>query len=153
MRHLRSRLSKKKNSAESISEPGTGVRPFLAGLVNRNAQNGGSLLVAQTAKVPKLDDPGGGGVLGGEPGKGVAQREQAVFGRWSGLVGKIDADKLAAVFESTFAAGVVHQDATHGSGGSREEMAATVPYLVRVAPNQAQVGLVDQSGRFERLPG
>ena len=53
---------------------------------------------------------------------------------------------VAAPFLAPFAAGVLDEDAAHGLGCCREEMAATVPALSLVLAHQPQVCLVDQGG-------
>jgi hypothetical protein len=53
----------------------------------------------------------------------------------------------------TFAvAGVVHEEAAHGIGSDREEMGARLP-LDAIELNELEIGLVDQRGRVERVPG
>ena len=70
-----------------------------------------------------------------------------------GLVGQVDAAEPAAPLLSGLAAGVLDEDAAHGLGRGGEEVAAAVPAAVGVAADQPQVGLVDQGGGLERLPG
>ena len=57
----------------------------------------------------------------------------------------------AAPFLVALAAGVFNQDAAHGLGGRGEEVPAAVPVLWPGAGDQAEVGLVDQGGRLERV--
>jgi hypothetical protein len=50
------------------------------------------------------------------------------------------------------AAGRAHENSSHGFGRRGEKVAAMVPTVYRLISNQAKVGLVDQRGRFQRLP-
>jgi hypothetical protein len=65
---------------------------------------------------------------------------------------QLDAPAQAPVFDALLPPGILDQDAAHGLGRGGEEMAATVPWLVCVAPDQPQIRLVDQGGRLQRLP-
>lgn len=67
-------------AAQGRAEPGARVGPFLAGLVDRDAEDGGDLLVAQAGEMTQLDDAGRRRILGGEPAEG----EQMVVGRGPG---------------------------------------------------------------------
>ena len=60
--------------------------------------------------------------------------------------------RSAAVTDRLFAAGGVHENSPHGLGSGSEEMAAMVPMRPRPISDQAQVGLVNQSGRLQGLP-
>ena len=57
---------------------------------------------------------------------------------------------FTAVPAAGLASGVVNQDTPHGLGRGGKEVAAVFKML---AAGQAEVGLVDQRGRFERLAG
>ncbi len=61
--------------------------------------------------------------------------------------------KTAPVFEPSLSAGTLHQDPAHGLGRCGEEVAAMVPVLVLVVPDQPQIGLVNQGSRLKRLAG
>ena len=51
------------------------------------------------------------------------------------------------------ASSVLDQDAAHGLGGRSEEMTAVLPVRRLLGVHQAEVGLVDQGGRLQRLAG
>jgi len=57
-----------------------------------------------------------------------------------------------AAFESAASAGVVHQEAAHELGGHAHELGVVLPVGV-VLVHQPEVGLVDQGGGLERVPG
>src|SRR5262249_48110865 len=59
----------------------------------------------------------------------------------------------ATAFRAPLAPGVVDEDAAHGLGGGGEEVAAAVPVLGLLAADQSEVGIVDEGGRLEGLPG
>jgi hypothetical protein len=59
---------------------------------------------------------------------------------------------FAAALDPMLAAGVLDEDAAHGLGGGREEVAAVVSEDLLVGADQAQIGLIHQVGRGERLP-
>src|ERR1700730_15821531 len=50
------------------------------------------------------------------------------------------------------AARLLDEDAAHGFGGGREEVAAAVPALGLLGVYQAQIGFMDQGGGLECLP-
>ena len=60
--------------------------------------------------------------------------------------------QVAAALERLFAASALDEDAAHGLGGSSEEVAAAVPVLGLVLIDEAEIGLVDESGGLQRLP-
>ena len=55
--------------------------------------------------------------------------------------------------QPVLAAGILDEDPPHRLGRGREEMAAVLPALVVRGADQAQVGLVNQRRRLERLAG
>ncbi len=59
----------------------------------------------------------------------------------------------AAVDFPALVAGSFDQNATHGGGGGREEVSATIPAARLAIADQAQVCLMDESSGFERLAG
>src|SRR6516165_5966180 len=109
MRRSRNELSKKvekSSGTESIAQPGPSVRPFLSGLVHREAQGGGGLLVAQTGEVPQLDDLGGYGVVSTEARQRVIEGEEILVGRGRRLVRQLDASPSATMSDALLAARV-----------------------------------------------
>ena len=64
-----------------------------------------------------------------------------------------DARPAAALLRGPLAAGVLDQDAAHGLGGGREEVAAAVPVLGVGRADEPEVRLVDQGGGLEGLAG
>ena len=54
--------------------------------------------------------------------------------------------RVASALEPLAVAGPVNQDPPHGLGRGGEEMTPTVPGLSRIVVEQAQVGLMNQSG-------
>ena len=65
---------------------------------------------------------------------------------------RILARATAAMFEPSLAAGSLDQDAAHGLGRRGEEVAPAVPAGV-LGTDQAEIGLMHQGGRLERLSG
>ena len=49
---------RKKLPAQCIAKPGTGIRPFLPGFVDRDAERGGDLLVTQAPEMTQFHDLG-----------------------------------------------------------------------------------------------
>ena len=66
---------------------------------------------------------------------------------------RLPVDQAAAMFAAQFAARVVDENAAHGLGGGGEEVAAAVPVPLFPWADQAQVRLVDQGRRLQRLAG
>jgi hypothetical protein len=56
------------------------------------------------------------------------------------------------MLEAVLAASVRDEDAVHGLGSGSEEVGAAIPVLTTTLADEAQVCLVDEGGRFERLP-
>jgi hypothetical protein len=91
------------------------------------------------------------GVLGGEPLQGVIDGQDfVVVGQEARIsIRQINAVATAAVL----AAGILDENAAHGLGSGREEMAAAVPVLRLLHIHQPDIRLVNQSGCLESLPG
>ncbi len=51
------------------------------------------------------------------------------------------------------ATSILDKNPPHRFGGDGEEVAAAVPGLVHLGPDEPQVSLVNQRGGLERLPG
>ena len=68
----------------------------------------------------------------------------------------VEIERLAApapaALEPLAVAGPIEQDPPHGLGRGREKMAAAVPGLARIRPDETQVGFVDKRRRLEGLP-
>src|SRR5262245_46966692 len=77
-RAVEKREEKSPARAEGLAQPGAGVGPFLAGLVDGDAQGGGHVLVAQPGEVAQVDDLGRDRVLRGQPRQGLVQGHQLV---------------------------------------------------------------------------
>src|SRR5262249_26433684 len=67
-------------------------------------------------------------------------------------VGQLDAQALAAVLVTGPAPRLLDEDLPHGPRRGAEEVSPALPAGILV-PDQPQVGLVNQGGRLERLPG
>ncbi len=67
------------------------------------------------------------------------------------MIVKCHAAPAAAVTDRLLAAGCVHENSPHGPSSSSEEVAAMVPILPLPVSDQAQIGFVNQGGRFQRL--
>ena len=99
------------------------------------------------------------GVDGGEPGQGLVEVEQVEpVGRRVGGDGRAGSTPVPAArpppcSSRELPAGVLDQDAAHRLGRGGEEVAAAVPELGRIAPDQPEKGLVDQGRRLKCLPG
>jgi len=57
------------------------------------------------------------------------------------------------VFGPAFSSGVVDQDAAHGLGGGGKKVPPTIPILAVVRLHEAQIRLMNQGRRLERLAG
>ena len=74
------------------------------------------------------------GVVGGEPGQGLVEGEQAASGGASSTSSQPSRStrcRSPPCLTGLLAAGVLDQDAAHGLGGGGEEVAAAVPALGR----------------------
>jgi len=147
-----SKKVEKSSGTESIAQPGPSVRPFLSGLVHREAQGGGGLLVAQTGEVPQLDDLGGYGVVSTEARQRVIEGEEILVGRGRRLVRQLDASPSATMSDALLAARVLDKDAPHRLSRRGEEVAATVPTLGLLGIDEPNVRFMDQCRCLERLP-
>jgi hypothetical protein len=58
---------------------------------------------------------------------------------------------IAASFEPSLPAGVIDEDPAHGLGGCPEKVAAAVPIVGLLVPDEPKVRLVNQGGRLEGL--
>jgi len=57
----------------------------------------------------------------------------------------------SATSQRSFLAGIVHQDAPHGLGRCRKEVALVLPRLFTLTTDQPQIRFVYQRGRLQRL--
>src|SRR5262245_55035114 len=139
---------------ELFQQPGAGVGPHLVGLARRDAEDGRGGGVAEPREVAQLDQFGGLGVDPGQLGEGLVQGQQ-LFRLFEGgdILSVAHPDATAAVLQTVFPAGRLHQDAAHGLGGGGEEMAAAVPVLRPLDVHQSQISLVHQRRGLERLAG
>ncbi len=85
----------------------------------------------------------------------LVQRHQVVgMNRGPGeVLGEINPHPVAAVLVGLLAAGGLDEDAAHGLGRGGEEVPPAVPLRGRVLSDEAQVGLVNECGRLERVIG
>src|SRR5204862_479482 len=109
-------------------EAGSRVGPVLVGGRARDADHLGGVLDRQPGKVAQLDQSGGLGVLGGQPGQGIIDVQKFVRWRGEADVGGVEGHTttLAAAFGGLLAPRLIDQDAAHGLGTGGKEMAAAV---------------------------
>ena len=138
-------------------QPGLGIGPVGLGGGLRDAQQLGRLRQGEAGEVAEGDKscPAGGrdfeAVEGFVQGKHVGRVRRGADG-WLVVVEGVLL-KLPAVAQPALATGLLDEDAAHGLGGGGEEVPATAPARWLIAPDQTEVGLVDQSGRLKRLAG
>src|SRR5262249_22632470 len=108
-------------------------------------QRGRRLFHRETGKNPRLDDPRGGGFLGGQAVQGVVQLQKPFVVAAGGQLKALDGDPWSELLSPRG----VDQDAAHRLGRGGKEVAAVGELLIA---HQAQVGLVDQGRRVQGLP-
>ena len=90
----------------------------------------------------------------GKADEGIVEVDQVV-GRRVVVDEAVEIERLAApaaaALEPLAVTGAIEQDPPHRLGRGGEEVAATVPRLTRIRPDETQVGLVNQRRRLERL--
>src|SRR5207237_212445 len=77
--------------AYGVAEPGAGVGPFLAGLVDRDAEGVGDRVVAQPGEEAQLDGLRRERVFGGEAGERLVEGQKLAIGFGGRDVGERDA--------------------------------------------------------------
>src|SRR5262249_57809561 len=112
-------------------EPGAGERRVSVGGAAGNPHRGGGLVQGQAGEEAEPDQLGTGPVPVGQFLKGVVDGNEVLV---RGLVRdehavEVDALPTAAAFFSALVPSPVDEDASHGFGGSGEEVAAAVPVL------------------------
>ena len=123
-------------------EPGSGVGPGEVGGPWRNAEYLRGLGDRQAGVVAELDQLGRSDVGIRQLAQRQVEGEQVVevfIGFLSGNVIKVErhADSAPAVLESALATGVLDQYPPHRLSGNGEEVAAAVPRLTRLGPDDA----------------
>src|SRR5262245_65042102 len=91
----------------------------------REAEQPRGLLEGQAGEVAELDHLAGLGLLGGEGGQGVVEKQQFVRRSLRNQVLAVEVHSLpasAAPLLATLAAGVVDEEAPHGLGSGGEEV-------------------------------
>jgi len=143
-------------TAEGIEEPSPGERPVAVDGPEGEAEGVGRLPTSHLGKVPEFDHGRHLRLLGLQPAKGLIQGEDiigpAVVAEGGDVV-EVDPRAAPAVAGSALSAGVFDQDAAHGLGRGGEEVAAPVPILCLLSPDQSDVRLVDQCCSLQSLPG
>jgi hypothetical protein len=125
------------------------------GRARRNAQDLGRPLAGQPREVAQLDQAGLEGVSLRESDEGRVQGQKFLVRRGSG--GEVKLQLLpasaAAVNDALFVTGTFDQDAPHGVGRGREEMAAVVPTGGVGGFDEPQIRLVDEGRRVQGVAG
>jgi hypothetical protein len=68
------------------------------------------------------------------------------------LIGEFHPTHRSTMLLPPFAAGRFDEDAAHRFRGGGEEVSATIPVLVRIGPDEPDIGFVNQGRCVERLP-
>ena len=133
---------------------GTGLGPMALDGCAGNPESICRLFLGQAGEVAELHEPCLDRVLGFEFRQSFVKGEEVHGGGRGRDVDGVDVLPLqpAAVPLGSLAAGVLDEDTPYRLGRCREEMPAPIPPLSLLAIDQAEVGLVDQGGRLERLP-
>ena len=111
--------------------------------------------MAQAGEVAQVHELGLLGMLGGEPVQRVVQRQQLVRRLRDGEVEAVEVDAVqrAAALDPPAPAGRIDEDPPHRFGRGGEKMPAAVPHLHLGRVDEAQVRLVHEGRRLERLVG
>src|SRR5689334_16294172 len=90
-----------------------------------NAECLAGLVYSHAGKVAEFDYPRGRRILGGQAGQGVIDGKELIGRHLRGQVEGVDIQplELAAALFTALLPGAVDEDATHGLGRSREEVA------------------------------
>src|SRR5262245_56228960 len=123
-------------------QPGAGVNPVAFDRAGRQAEQFGGLFHRQLGEVTQFHEFGQLGVGLGKLAQGFVEGQQAVIGRQLDAVVflQLAPPSPAAMFQAVLAPGAIEEDAAHGLGGRREEVAAVVKVLLA---HQSQVRFVD----------
>jgi hypothetical protein len=138
-------------------EPGSGVGPGEVGGPGRDAEHLRGLGDRQASEVAELDQLSRSSVDVRQLPERLVEVEQVV-GVVVGLLGcnvvefAGRAGSAPTVLDPTFATGVLDQDPPHRLGRGGEEVAAAVPRLARLRPDNAQVSFVNKRRGLESLP-
>ena len=138
-------------------EPGAGIGPGEVGGPGRDAKHRRSLRDRHAGEVPEPDQLGRSGVDIRQLPEHLVEGEQ-VAGVFVGFLSgnEIEVERHAgsasSVLDSTLATGVLDQNPPHRLGGDGEEVAAAVPRLANLGPDDAQIRFVNQHRGLERLP-
>ncbi len=133
-------------------QPGAGVGPFLAGLVDGDCQRSGDLHVPQTGKVSEFDHPGRGRVFDSQPSQGVVKGQEPLIGFWSQGVNQFQALPSATVPEPPFLSRPFNQNSSHCLSCRAKKMSPTVPVFGPAGVHQTKPGIVNQVRSLQGLP-
>src|SRR5271157_926020 len=140
---------------ESVEEPGSSEGPVAVGAPPADPERESGLAQGQPGEQAKLDQLGGTSVNLREPGECLVEVDQIIGRR---IVGEqaVEIERRAApapaALEPLSVAGTIKHDSPHGLRRGGEEVAATVPGLARIRPDDTEVGLVNQRRGLECLP-
>ena len=134
-------------------KPGAGVRPIIVGGAGGDAENFGGFLQSHPDEITQLHQFGFELVLSGEFVEGVIDGQELIVINWHRDFHAFNVHPLliAAVTDRLFAAGLVNQDATHGLGGSGEEVRAVLKLRLTVIAHQTQPRLMHERGGLQSL--
>ena len=135
-----------------LEEPGPGVGPVIIGGARGDVQNSGGFFQGHADEIAQLHQFGLDLVLVGKFVECLVYGENLIVvtrrGKFHTL--KLHALLVAAVPQSTLAAGIVNKNTPHGLGGGGEKMSA-IGKLRIVVPHQTQPGLMHQCGGLQSL--
>ena len=135
-------------------EPGAGETPIAHHRFRRNSQYLGGLLDAQSAKEAQFDDTSFAGINFSQRVEGIIKCHELFRTTASQIRELVEIHPLgaAASFGRQSAACPVQQNMPHDLGGDCEEMGTVLPINI-LDVDQLQVGLVDQGGCLQGVPG
>src|SRR5262245_696653 len=141
-------------SPESLQQPGPDVAPLPVQGARRQAEDFRRLIRRQPAEVAQQHDLRLRGVLFLQLFQGLVDGEDVLRGRLDDGTGLVQllAPPPAAPHGAGLAPRLLDEDVAHGAGGGEEEVLPRLPGDVALV-GQAQVGLVDQGRRLQRLAG
>lgn len=109
--------------------------------------------MAESRKVPKLDDLRGDWIFAGQLFECLVQSQQSFVLSGRRRVVKINPPVSAAVSQSLIATCRFNQNASHGIGGGGEEVPPATPRLSLVDIHKAKVRFMHQGGGLQRMAG
>lgn len=135
-----------------LAEPGSGVRPFLPGLVHCDAKGRCNIFMAETSKMAQFYDSGRQRIFAGQPCQRCVQSQEPFIRIGSGEFRELMLLPPPTLFGLLFSPCLLDQNSSHGFRCGSKKMSTGIPQLSVLYVYQSYKSFMYQCCRLEGLP-